>query len=68
MGAYTKPSPTRGMKRHAEHTYRGYLYRGLFIKKDDMSGWYVTLPNGKMENWDEMSSMRFWIDRYFEDN
>ncbi|NBQ48684.1 MAG: hypothetical protein EBU33_09560 [Sphingobacteriia bacterium] len=67
MNIFQKPNPMRGMKRHAEQTYRGYLYRGIFIHKSDWTGWEATLPNGKHEHWDEMESMRRIIDGYFED-
>ena len=63
---FAPPSPFRGMKRHSEQTYKGYLYRGVFIMKSDWTGWEANLPNGKREHWDEMSSMRWVIDNYFD--
>ena len=66
MEIYKKPNPFRGMKKHAEQTYNGYLYRGIFIKKSDWTGWDAIMPNGNRFSWDEMSSMRYAIDNYFE--
>jgi hypothetical protein len=59
-----KYSATGGMKRHSTNggDYKGYLYRDVFIYKDD-GRWNATLTNGQNVVYDDIGSIRYLIDQ-----